>query len=156
MAEIPSKADQSIAYGRTRVGWTSRPLHSRGPLYDNAGMRSSLLCLILVCGCAATPSVQVHDEQGKPVEGARVTVVKASMNSIQGQTDKKGEVEVISEGRWIRVEKKGYSRAYKQYPEKWPLKIVLEKQEDPFGKRGPVMEMRPGVTPTTVPDQNRY
>jgi hypothetical protein len=118
-----------------------------------------ILCLsmlFVICGCAPSQLVCVRDEAGQPVEGARVIVVKPSLNSIQGQTDKKGELEIVSEGLAVRVEKKGYARAYPPYPQKWPLNITLEKKEDPFGKRGPVMEMRPGMSPTTVPDQNRY
>ena len=60
--------------------------------------------VIVLAGCAEQV-VRVRDETGKPVEGARVIVVKPALNAVQGETDKKGEIEIVSEGLAIRIEK---------------------------------------------------
>ncbi len=93
-------------------------------------MRLLAIAILALTAVGCTGRVQVVDPAGKPVQGAQVTPVTASMNGNPKTTDTNGEASVPlsmggQETKWVNVSKPGSQSQQVSVPAKWPLKVVL-------------------------------
>jgi hypothetical protein len=93
-----------------------------------------ILTLVLVAlaaiGCVKG-RVQVVEPGGRPIQGADVVAVSASMNGDVVTTDAKGEAEIplslgAQQTKWVNVSKPGFESRQVELPAKWPLKVPLQ------------------------------
>ena len=102
---------------------------------------SILVLLLILCGCNkknqavsvdSSNRVQIVDVAGKPIRGAAVSGVSASMNGQQKLTNSSGYASVplfifIQPVKWIKVDCVGYEMVQVQVPAKYPFVITLRK-----------------------------
>ena len=74
--------------------------------------------------------VIVTDEDGRPVQGAKVYALSLSVNSGPTETNAKGEASIPSNvqgTKWILITKSGYKELQAAMPDEWPLRLTLER-----------------------------
>jgi len=102
-------------------------------------MRYLLVCLALLTliGCTQTGEVRVVDDQGAPVPDARVEPVSLSMNGAHVKTDGQGHARVplavsgVQETVWVQVNEPSYAMQQLPVPARWPLIVVLQRDQTP-------------------------
>ena len=71
---------------------------------------TGLLAITLLVGCTG-PDVIVTDQDGKPVEGAKITGASLSISGQFTKTNSKGGAQIpkaVQQTKWITVSKAGY------------------------------------------------
>ena len=91
-----------------------------------------LLTVMATVGCVGPGNVRVVDPDSRPLEGARVYAISASLDSAPHTTDRFGEAPLpynIQGSQWIRVNKEGYTEVRIDVPKRWPAVVVLHPVE---------------------------
>ena len=105
----------------------------------SGSFKAEAVCLVLIivsifygsCNSSKVPDVMVVDEAGKPVSGAMVEPVSASMNYPKVMTDLNGQAWIgdkIQSVKWIKISKAGYEDVQVDCGMVRPIKVTLEKE----------------------------